>query len=48
MKIEIHQVASDLWEVTRDGEFVSGADNLEEAEQIAAELEAEAGRVPEA
>jgi hypothetical protein len=40
MNIEIHQVASDLWEVYRDGNFVSGADTLEEAEQIQTELEA--------
>jgi hypothetical protein len=39
MKIEIVQVASDLWEVLKDGEFVSGADRQEEAEQIAASIE---------
>jgi hypothetical protein len=39
MKIEINQVASDLWEVLKDGEFIGAAETEEEAEQLAAAAE---------
>ena len=35
MKIEIKEVASYLWEIHVDGEYVCGAASKEEAEEIA-------------